>query len=223
MKSSLFRWGFASKLVQRSMLIRYLSMVMLFLCVSFLSFYARSGTGFIALETPDMEYRKDNVPWPWGKEIEFPWREAHGTYSMDINGQRIYISLRVIHPETLSNTAYYDKKTPLFVSIRLFDSVTCKTLATGRGFKSGHLVRAQFVNLVDNEVYVMSLHTFNEEVAKMSGVYTNRKDMVMVASVGLLKQAPTGDPRQMMTSALIRVADASASCEFIQKKLQKDL
>ncbi len=205
-----------SKAFQKTLIIRYMAMVMIFLCASLFSFYAQTSTPSL------VDYRKDNVPWPWGKEIEFPWREAQGTYSVDLNGEKIYISLRILRTNAAPDARSHEQMMTLFVNIRLVNSETCQLIGIGRGFKKGNLIRAQFVNQLNNEVYVMSLHTFNEEVAKMSGVYTNRKDMVMVASVGLLRETPSADPRQMMTSPMIRVANVSDSCEMIQKKATKN-
>lgn len=201
--------------------LRSLALIGLILGVSFLSISAKTNT----YENPmDIEYRKDNVPWPWGKEIDFPWREAPGVYSILLEERKVFLSLNVVAGDAEPFSSFERAKPrPSYVKIHLTDAATCMTMGIGRGFKVGHLIRAQFVNQFDNEVYTISLHTFDEAVAKMSGVFTNSKDMVMVASVGLLKQNPQGPKIPMMTSPLIRVANPSESCELIQKKLEKGL
>lgn len=155
-------------------------------------------------------FRKDNFPWPWGMEIAFPWREAQGIYLIDLNGSPVTMVLSVMGTYDQSHPRPNDPS--LFLNIELLDKATCQIIGTGRGFQKGNLIRAQFVSKVDQEAYVMSIHTFNADVVKMSGFYTNRKDMVMVASVGLLRKFPNADPRQMWNSAMVRLSYLEDNC-----------
>ena len=205
----------------------FLTLLSIVLGFSFLSFSAKTSFHHERVLSA-RDDRKDNVPWPWGKEIEFPWREAPGVYSIFLDEQPIYLRLNVVSSEPSEQpsckTQLKPGGGPSYVAIQLVDVATCSPIGVARGFKVGHLIRAQFVNQLDNEVYTISLHAFDESIAKMSGVYTNLKDMVMVASVELLKQSALGEAKTpTMTSPLVRVANASEPCSLIQKKLEKGL
>lgn len=153
----------------------------------------------------DAFFRKDNVPWPWGLEIDFPWRDAQGTYSIDLNGQLINISLRVIQPLS-SGSGGEMTSSASFLSIQLIDVGSCKTIGVGRGFQTGNLIRAQFVNQFDNQTYLISLHTFDGKFAKLAGMTEENSERVMVASIGLLQRFPSPDPRKMFNSAMTRIS-----------------
>jgi hypothetical protein len=210
----------------REKVIRFFTLLGIVFSFSFLSFSGKTASNPNPSQFQILDYRKDNVPWPWGKEIEFPWREAPGVYSIRLNEQQVFLTLNVVAGDSSAGPACTDYSTPSpsYVAIKLVDATTCASIGFARGFKVGHLIRAQFVNQFDNEVYTLSLHTFDESIAKMSGVFTNSKDMVMVASVELLKQeGPSETGNTTMTSPLIRIASPSGSCNLVQKKLKNGL
>lgn len=75
------------------------------------------------------------VPWPFGFEVPFPWSDIQGTWRVQQGGYVTYFSFKVVREKTSKGRQ---------LVVRQMDSdQNCKFVATGVGYESEKIIRAQ--------------------------------------------------------------------------------
>lgn len=75
------------------------------------------------------------VPWPFGFEAPFPWGDIQGTWRVQQGGYVTYFSFKVVRERTSKGRQ---------LVVRQMDAdQNCKFVATGVGYESENIIRAQ--------------------------------------------------------------------------------
>jgi hypothetical protein len=91
-------------------------------------------------------------PWPWGQEIQIPWRNLQGVW--ETSGGECE-NLFLFKVKTNQNGEK-------LVQIVQYDPMTCLTVAQGLGYESGRYINAQMVR--QGRSYNLTIHAFNGAV-----------------------------------------------------------
>lgn len=118
---------------------------------------------------------RDWVPWPFGRELEFPWGDIQGLWKAQGEGFATYFSLRV----TVEKEAGVR-----ILKIKQLDVATCRTVSTGVGIEQDSIVRAQ-MTAKEGRTFRVSFRAFDLEDSPeplLPGMF-RKTDNVMVLSV----------------------------------------
>ncbi len=72
------------------------------------------------------------VPWPWGKEIAFPWNEMQGTWKVQTESLTVYFSFKIV------GTTNEIRQ----LQVTEHENRTCRVVASGSGYESNKVLRA---------------------------------------------------------------------------------
>lgn len=90
------------------------------------------------------------VPWPFGFEVAFPWSDIQGTWRVQQGGYVSYFSFKVVRERTSKGRQ---------LVVRQMDSdQNCKFVATGVGYESENIIRAQMTG--KSGTYRITLRAF---------------------------------------------------------------
>lgn len=97
--------------------------------------------------------RGGSDPWPFGKELDFPWHGIQGTWMAEVDGCQRYFSIKTVKLKS-SNT------NERHLSIQEFDPYTCEVISRGPGYENDKIVRAR-MNGPSTGSYDIRIHVFN--------------------------------------------------------------
>ncbi|MFN7823853.1 MAG: hypothetical protein ACK5P6_00670 [Pseudobdellovibrionaceae bacterium] len=137
-------------------------------------------------------------PWPFGKELEFPWRGIQGTWAAEVDGCVTYFAFKTVRQANNDRV----------LNVREFDPVTCELKSSGVGFERSRVVRARmsggFVGTYD-----MRIHVFNRADMKMKDKTSTPRTVYMLA------MSPIWDNRAAVATRLTKVSnDANGRCNL---------
>lgn len=117
-------------------------------------------------------------PWPWGQEIEFPWKGTSGVWKTTQDGVTTYFKFKVKKKRSTQKN---------FLEIEQFDPESCVTLAKGSGVENSKAITAHMIG--PNGTYRLRIVAF-EEVENGNGSTPAQEqskflkpDAVMVMSI----------------------------------------
>lgn len=102
--------------------------------------------------------RGGSDPWPFGKELDFPWHGIQGTWMAEVNGCQSYFSIKTVKLNSKTEERH--------LSIQEFDPYTCEVISRGVGFERGKVVRARMSGLTTG-TYDVRIHVFNRADLKV--------------------------------------------------------
>lgn len=126
-------------------------------------------TSWVMVSTVQAEnlcaYSKDQItggggfPWPWNKELKFPWVKLQGTWetSSDDCSALFHFDVAPANPNTGER----------FIKIMQINPATCAVVAKGVGQESGRVVKALMVG--NNKKFELTIRAFSEEDVRTSG------------------------------------------------------
>jgi len=92
---------------------------------------------------------QDGRPWPWGSEINMPWKNLSGVWEVsDGNCENLFLF-------KVGSDANGDK----VVSITQYDPKSCKVIAQGLGYEENKYIYAQMAR--HGKSYNLTIHAFN--------------------------------------------------------------
>ena len=112
-------------------------------------------------------------PWPWGQEIEFPWKGTSGVWKTTQDGVTTYFKFKVKKKRSTQKN---------FLEIEQFDPETCVTLAKGSGVENAKAITAHMIG--PNGTYRLRIVAFEDEnspAQEQSKIL--KPDAVMVMSI----------------------------------------
>lgn len=114
------------------------------------------------------------VPWPWGLEAPFPWKDIQGTWRVEDDNFVTYFSLKVVREKTSKGRQ---------LVVRQMDADgNCKIIATGVGYEAENIIRAQMTG--KSGPFRVSLRAFDTEDSPIPPKKSKFvMDQVMVLSV----------------------------------------
>jgi hypothetical protein len=145
--------------------------------------------------------RGGSDPWPFGKELDFPWHGVQGTWMAEIKGCESYFSIKTVKLNSKTEERH--------LSIQEFDPYTCEVISRGVGFEKGKVVRARMSGL-STGTYDVRIHVFNR--ADLKGTTGSR--MSSGGRTVYMMSMSKSWTEKAENVALTKIAsDASALCE----------
>ncbi|MFP5518798.1 MAG: hypothetical protein ACLGGX_02765 [Bdellovibrionia bacterium] len=144
------------------------------------------------------------VPWPWGLEAPFPWRDIHGLWSVTDDGQTTYFGFKIVREKTTKGRQLFVKQ---------MDADGCKVVATGVGYENDNIISA--VMSGTNGIFKLTLRAFAAEDSPVPPAQTKfQMNSVMVLTIDNLDW-----DGQEIHMPLTKVADSVAqkACLEIEK------
>ena len=142
-------------------------------------------------------------PWPFGKEIKFPWKTIPGTWLVEDGTGNNLFNFKI-------NTNSNGEKE---IEIILLKSDYCETVAQGKGVLNGKFITAQMLS--SGRAFNLTIHAFNS--SDVSGENLEQKNKRALRSgltsdkvVMALTIFPIGNPDQRSAFEITKVAPAGA-------------
>lgn len=153
---------------------RLLNIAVISIMASLVAFMAKASYAPLSADPGNQVVIFDRpVPWPWGFELPFPWAGVQGMWKVADADVQSYFVLKVVRSK--------DSGQRLLV-VRQIDPETCKITATGVGYESGRVVRAQMTS--DQGVtYRIAVRAFAKENSPRPAVGKGDESQVMVLSI----------------------------------------
>jgi hypothetical protein len=114
------------------------------------SCFAHAGN--LCQQAADPTEPNDWRPWPWGQEIQIPWRGLQGVWETS-GGECENLFLFKVKS---------NQNGEKLVQIVQYDPQSCRIVAQGLGYESGRYVNAQMVR--QGQTYNLTIHAFNGTV-----------------------------------------------------------
>lgn len=132
----------------------------------------------------------DDNPWPWGKEIIFPWLSIQGVWVPTEGDCNSLFVFRTRSTQTQNRV----------IHIMQYDPTTCEKLAWGAGIESDRIVRASMVTK-DGKSFDVTVRAFDEtSVNNFFNSPLNRNVVVM-------SMYPKGSWERRMSYPMQRVTE----------------
>jgi hypothetical protein len=153
---------------------RLLNIAMVLAVASLVAFMAKASLGPSPSNPRNQIVIFDRpVPWPWGFEMPFPWSDVQGMWKVADADFNSYFVLKVVRSK--------DSGQRLLV-VRQIDPDTCKITATGVGYESARVVRAQMTS-DEGVTYRIAVRAFAKEDSPRPAVGKGDESQVMVLSI----------------------------------------
>lgn len=141
------------------------------------------------------EYAKpmDFVPYPWGMETPFPWKNVQGVWTTNIGSMSTYYTFEVVGQS-------YSKDKQLL--IKQYDLKTCDIVAVGVGVESENkTIWAHMKPMFLPKPYRLGLRSFSADV--LPKYLPNVNGRVMVMSISSLESLKSNYyPMQKMNNSI---------------------
>lgn len=125
-------------------------------------------TGSVATMDPNRTYG-GSVPWPWGREIDFPLPNMEGVWQISENGcARLFIFK--LQKQTKNKAEH--------LSISEYDPSQCRVISTGQGYKKNRVVWAVMKGASGD--FGLTVHAFRD--AKTKDVHIVTKVIALTKS-----------------------------------------
>ncbi len=138
--------------------------------------------------------------WPWGKEIDFPWKAIQGFWgAYDKSGCTTYFLFKVL-------TQYQER----ILTVEQYDARTCKLIGRGIGYERNRVVRARFTG--EKGDFDLRIHVFKEsDILEGSG---RLQTPSLSKLVTVMSMSPAGNPAQVGILQIFKVgSDPSINCK----------
>lgn len=139
--------------------------------------------------------RDDTIPWPWGKELPFPWTFAQGVWLVEYKDFSTYFSFRVVRSAGGLNQ----------LEVTQIDPTTCEQTSAGVGVEQDRLVRAQMQSRYGH-TYRILLRSFDEKQVAASQVEVGAKPVngqyMVMTIIPFDTQATVTVPMQLISNRL---------------------
>jgi hypothetical protein len=133
----------------------------------------------------------DDNPWPWGKEVVFPWLSIQGVWVPSEGDCSSLFIFRTKNSQTENRV----------IHIMQYDPSTCEKLAWGAGVETEKVVRASMVTK-DGKSFDLTVRAFDEN--SISGMLTLTP---MKRNVVLMSMYPKGNWERRLSYQMQKVTD----------------
>jgi len=93
-------------------------------------------------------------PWPWGREMVFPWNDIDGVWQATASGCSSLFTFKVVS----------DYGGSRYISISQYDPKQCREIARGVGTETGKVVHAVLTGT--NGSFELTIHAFRQDSLK---------------------------------------------------------
>lgn len=134
---------------------RFLAIVLIFVGLHANAAWIAGTNGVVCSASNESVIKGGISPWPWGREMVFPWSDIDGVWQASTGGCSSLFTFKVVN-QVGTNTR--------LVSISQYDPKQCREIARGVGTETNKVVHAVLTGL--NGSFELTIHAFKQENLK---------------------------------------------------------
>lgn len=127
---------------------KFLATVFIFLGLQAQAAWVAGNNGVSCAPANQGVIKGGTSPWPWGREMVFPWNDIDGVWQASTGGCSSLFTFKVVN----------EAGGVRYVSISQYDPKQCKEIARGMGTETGKVVHAVLTGA--NGSFEMTIHAF---------------------------------------------------------------